>query len=190
MCQNPNHMPGRFDSARFESTKSHENERTCSKMHYTIGGSSVFTQPRPERACRERRLSGKPVWSPNAPSVGSYCAIAISAGTASLSCSKTLLRRSVKSWACFGMFPRSTHLVRLTSCLADERPLSRGSEQILDWPACATGARKVSAGRSRPAPEGTARGGYAAINDLQYARAQAARRVRRCSTRSARGCRR
>jgi hypothetical protein len=145
---------------------------------------------RPEPACRERRLSGKPVWSPNAASVGSYCAIAISAGTASSSCSKTPLRRSVKSWACFGMFPRSTHLVRLTSCLADERPLSRGSGQILDWPACATGARKVSAGRSRPAPEGTARGGYAAINDLQYARAQAARRVRRCSTRSARGCRR
>ena len=37
----------RFDSARFESTKSREIEPTCPKMHCTIGGSRVFTHPRP-----------------------------------------------------------------------------------------------------------------------------------------------
>src|SRR5450756_784304 len=48
VCQNPNYMPCRFDSARFKSTKSREIEPTCPKMHCTISASRVLTHPRPE----------------------------------------------------------------------------------------------------------------------------------------------
>jgi hypothetical protein len=36
-CQNSNPIPCRFDSARFESTKSREIEPTCSILNCTLG---------------------------------------------------------------------------------------------------------------------------------------------------------
>jgi hypothetical protein len=61
VCENPNHLPCRFDSARFESTKSREIEPTCPKMHCTISASIVITRPRPFAAIganrRLRRLA-------------------------------------------------------------------------------------------------------------------------------------
>ena len=48
LCKNPNHLPCRVDSARFESIKSREIAPTCLKMHCTISASRVFTQVRRE----------------------------------------------------------------------------------------------------------------------------------------------
>jgi hypothetical protein len=73
LCQNPNHLPCRFGSARFESTKSGEIEPTCPKMHCTIGGSRVFTLPSANtgttasrNACPKADVAGGPAarWLP------------------------------------------------------------------------------------------------------------------------------
>jgi hypothetical protein len=75
-CQNPNHMPRGFDSARFESTKSSEIEPACPKMHCTIGGSRVFTRPRATAVIDEAKLAAPKLpfaWR-NATNLGSQLA--------------------------------------------------------------------------------------------------------------------
>jgi len=57
VCQNPNYMPCRFDSARFKSTKSREIEPTCPKMHCTISAPRVLTHSPPGAVIERTKLA-------------------------------------------------------------------------------------------------------------------------------------